>query len=72
MLSEKIISNLSKSSWIRAMFEEGSKLAQKHGAESCFFSCSDPQQPLLQEQHPEESLLILFSPHTFKNFNDFL
>jgi len=43
MLSEKIVSNLSKSSWIRAMFEEGAKLAQRYGSENVYdFSIGNP------------------------------
>jgi len=43
MLSEKIVSNLGRSSWIRAMFEEGAKLAQKYGADKVYdFSLGNP------------------------------
>ncbi|QEK11053.1 pyridoxal phosphate-dependent aminotransferase [Crassaminicella thermophila] len=43
MFSEKVVNNLSKSSWIRAMFEEGAKLAQKYGAENVYdFSLGNP------------------------------
>ncbi|AKL96918.1 aspartate/tyrosine/aromatic aminotransferase [Clostridium aceticum] len=43
MISEKIISNLSRSSWIRAMFEEGAKLAEKYGADKVYdFSLGNP------------------------------
>jgi len=43
MVSEKIISNLSRSSWIRAMFEEGEKLRKLYGADKVFdFSLGNP------------------------------
>ncbi|AOY74968.1 pyridoxal phosphate-dependent aminotransferase [Clostridium formicaceticum] len=43
MISEKIVNNLSRSSWIRAMFEEGAKLAQKYGADKVYdFSLGNP------------------------------
>lgn len=43
MVSEKIIDNLKKSSWIRAMFEEGEKLRKKHGADNVYdFSLGNP------------------------------
>ncbi|SET11758.1 aspartate aminotransferase [Natronincola peptidivorans] len=43
MLSEKIVSNLSRSSWIRAMFEEGAKLTAKYGADKVYdFSLGNP------------------------------
>lgn len=43
MLSKKIVANLSKASWIRAMFEEGEKLRKLHGAENVFdFTLGNP------------------------------
>jgi Aspartate/tyrosine/aromatic aminotransferase len=43
MFSEKIVNNLSRSSWIRAMFEEGAKLAEKYGADNVYdFSLGNP------------------------------
>ena len=43
MFSEKIVNNLSRSSWIRAMFEEGAKLAEKYGADKVYdFSLGNP------------------------------
>lgn len=43
MLSEKIVKNLSQSSWIRAMFEEGERLRKIHGADKVFdFSIGNP------------------------------
>ena len=38
-----IFSILSKSSWIRKMFEEGARLKQEHGAENVYdFSLGNP------------------------------
>jgi len=43
MFSEKITANLQRSSWIRAMFEQGIKLSQKYGAENVYdFSLGNP------------------------------
>ena len=43
MISEKISVNLSRSSWIRAMFEQGEKLRKEFGAENVFdFSLGNP------------------------------
>ena len=43
MISEKIPANLGRSSWIRAMFEEGEKLRKEYGAENVFdFSLGNP------------------------------
>jgi len=43
MFSHKIVDNLSKSSWIRAMFEEGEKLRKIHGADKVYdFSLGNP------------------------------
>ena len=43
MFSEKIIGNLQRSSWIRAMFEEGARLAAIHGADKVYdFSLGNP------------------------------
>ena len=43
MISTKIRANLGKSSWIRAMFEEGEKLRQKYGSENVFdFTLGNP------------------------------
>lgn len=43
MISQKISSNLSKSSWIRAMFEEGEKLRKQFGADKVYdFSLGNP------------------------------
>ncbi|HHW70018.1 MAG TPA: pyridoxal phosphate-dependent aminotransferase [Clostridiales bacterium] len=49
MISKKIHTNLGKSSWIRAMFEEGEKLRQKYGAENVFdftLGNPDPEPPI--------------------------
>ncbi len=43
MLSEKVVNNLKKASFIRTMFEEGEKLRQKYGPENVFdFSLGNP------------------------------
>jgi aspartate aminotransferase len=43
MFSEKIMANLSRSSWIRAMFEEGEKLRRIYGADRVYdFSLGNP------------------------------
>ncbi len=43
MFSKKTIESLEKSSWIRAMFEEGNKLRQLHGADNVYdFSLGNP------------------------------
>jgi len=43
MLSQEIINNLSHSSWIRAMFEEGEKLRKIHGKDNVFdFTLGNP------------------------------
>ena len=43
MVSEKILTNLKKSSWIRAMFEQGENLRRKFGADNVFdFSLGNP------------------------------
>lgn len=43
MLSDKITENLGRSSWIRAMFEEGDKLRAVHGADNVFdFTLGNP------------------------------
>lgn len=52
MLSQKILNNLQSSSWIRAMFEEGAKLAALHGADKVYdFSLGNPY-----AEPPEEVL----------------
>jgi aspartate aminotransferase len=43
LFSEKIVKNLERSSWIRAMFEEGEKLALTYGPENVYdFSLGNP------------------------------
>ncbi|OGO78177.1 MAG: aspartate aminotransferase [Clostridiales bacterium GWB2_37_7] len=43
MFSKEIIKNLAKSSWIRLMFEEGSRLAAIHGADKVYdYSIGNP------------------------------
>ena len=44
MFSQKIVDSLNKSSWIRAMFEEGEKLRKLHGADKVYdFSLGNPE-----------------------------
>ncbi len=44
MFSEKTMKNLKKSSWIRAMFEQGNKLTEIYGAENVYdFSIGNPE-----------------------------
>ena len=46
MLSKKILSNLEKSSWIRAMFEEGIKLRAIYGNDKVYdFTLGNPDIP---------------------------
>ncbi|MDD2620597.1 MAG: pyridoxal phosphate-dependent aminotransferase [Syntrophomonadaceae bacterium] len=43
MIAQQMIENIKNSSWIRAMFEEGEKLRQIHGADKVFdFSLGNP------------------------------
>ena len=43
MFSKKIVQNLERSSWIRAMFEEGNRLAKIHGRDKVYdFSLGNP------------------------------
>lgn len=43
MFSEKVVNNLQRSSWIRAMFDEGARLAAIHGADRVYdFSLGNP------------------------------
>ena len=43
MFSKKVVENLSKSSWIRAMFEQGEKLRKIYGADKVYdFSIGNP------------------------------
>ncbi|MCD6322969.1 MAG: pyridoxal phosphate-dependent aminotransferase [Clostridiales bacterium] len=44
MFSDKVMDNLKKASWIRAMFEQGNKLKQEFGAENVYdFSIGNPE-----------------------------
>jgi len=44
MFSRKVVESLTKSSWIRAMFEEGENLRSKYGADKVFdFSLGNPE-----------------------------
>lgn len=43
MISQKVVQNLSNSSWIRAMFEEGEKLRKIHGSDKVYdFTLGNP------------------------------
>lgn len=43
MFSQKVLNNLQRSSWIRAMFEEGAKLAKIYGSDKVYdFSLGNP------------------------------
>ena len=43
MFSEKIVSSLQQSSWIRAMFEQGTNLAKIYGSDKVYdFSLGNP------------------------------
>lgn len=43
MFSEKVVSNLSNSSWIRQMFEEGTRLSEKYGIDNVYdYSLGNP------------------------------
>lgn len=43
MFSEKVVDSLDKSSWIRLMFEEGARLAEKYGADKVYdYSIGNP------------------------------
>ena len=42
-ISERIISSIERASWIRKMFEQGSQMKKKYGAENVFdFSLGNP------------------------------
>lgn len=60
MISEKIVADLSRSSWVRAMFEEGEKLRQKFGADNVYdFSLGNPdiEPPELVKQTLKDEVL---------------
>ena len=43
MVSDKVKTKMSQSSWIRAMFEEGEKLRKQYGSDKVFdFSLGNP------------------------------
>ena len=53
MIADKISSNLKKSSWIRAMFDEGMKLRAIYGAENVYdFSLGNETEPPAVSQRP--------------------
>lgn len=50
MVSKKVVKNLERASWVRAMFDEGAKLRKIHGSENVYdFSLGnpDPEPPTL-------------------------
>lgn len=60
MVSEKIAANLGKSSWIRAMFEEGEKLRKQFGADNVYdFSLGNPdvEPPVIVKEALKKALL---------------
>lgn len=60
MVSEKVLTNLKKSSWIRAMFEQGQNLRQKYGADNVFdFSLGNPdlEPPVLVREVLKKTVL---------------
>ncbi len=60
MLAEKIRHDINNASWIRAMFEEGNRLRQIHGAEKVFdFSLGNPDYE--PPQRVRENLLKLIT-----------
>ena len=64
MFSKKIVDNLSRSSWIRAMFEEGEKLRKIHGADKVFdFSIGNPEvEPPIAVQEKLQQLILAHNP----------
>jgi len=60
MVSEKVLTNLKKSSWIRAMFEQGQNLRQKYRADNVFdFSLGNPdlEPPVLVREVLKKTVL---------------
>jgi len=60
MVSEKITANLSRSSWIRAMFEEGEKLRKQYGADNVYdFSLGNPdmEPPIVVKEALKKAVL---------------
>jgi len=60
MFSEKVVKNLSGSSFIRAMFEEGEKLRKIHGADKVYdFSIGNPEfEPPLSAREALKKLVL--------------
>ena len=60
MISEKVLKNLSRSSWIRAMFEEGEKLRKIYGADNVFdFSIGNPDvEPPLEVKAALKNIIL--------------
>lgn len=64
MFSKKIVENLSRSSWIRAMFEEGEKLRKIHGADKVYdFSIGNPEvEPPMAVKEKLQQLVLAHNP----------
>lgn len=64
MLSQKIVNNLSNSSWIRAMFEEGEKLRKIHGKDKVFdFTLGNPDpEPPKEVKDALKNIVLESSP----------
>lgn len=60
MISEKVLKNLSRSSWIRAMFEEGEKLRKIYGADNVYdFSIGNPDvEPPLEVKEALRAIIM--------------
>lgn len=64
MISKKVSENLGKSSWIRAMFEEGEKLRKIYGPEKVYdFSLGNPEvEPPASVKETMKSILLSDKP----------
>lgn len=64
MISNKILNNLSKSSWIRAMFDEGEKLRKMYGSDKVYdFSLGNPDvEPPIEVKNALKSLVLEDKP----------
>lgn len=64
MISNKILNNLTKSSWIRAMFDEGEKLRKIYGAENVYdFSLGNPDlEPPIQVKEALKRIIMEDKP----------
>lgn len=64
MISNKILNNLTRSSWIRAMFDEGEKLRKIYGAENVYdFSLGNPDvEPPVEVKNALKELIMEDKP----------